>query len=480
MEPFIKPTHITDYLERNADRYGRKTAVVFEGREQSWQELWAKVQAGAASIADRLAGEEQQVVAIFLPNSIEFIEAYLAIIHSGHMALPLDPAYKGLELDAILDQVYPELLVTDQEYVQKLSPEHQRQAVFAADLSVKATPGGFIRQEPGKQVASLTFTSGTTGKPKTVPYTHANHIWNIEVCSRAWDWTHADSLLVNVPLGHFNGVVMALSGALYHANTIYLHRWFDEKDTLEALASGKVSMYNQSASAYVKLTAMPRSDFDLSKVRLCTSGAAALPPAVWQEFKDRYGIEIVETYGSSETGRIAGNRLDERVLGSPGRPFPGVEVRLNKDGELEVKSGGVFPGYYKNPEATAGARTPDGYWRTGDMAEIKDGYIHLKGRIQERIRRFGYTISPRDVEWALHKHPKIKDVLVMGRQAEGRPDDELIYFIVTELSDEEINAYCKANLLFAWRPNRIIHLDDLPRTRSGKARIGKLREMLVK
>lgn len=414
-----------------------------------------------------------------LPNSIDFVIAYFAIIRSGHIALPLDPAYKSLELDNFIEQLPPSLIITDSEYRDRLSPSHQQSAVLIDDLAgFESDAGPTVKLPPNEQIASLTFTSGTTGKPKTVPYTHANHIWNIKVCSQAWQWGPEDSLLVTVPLSHFNGIVMALSGAVYHGNTIYLHRWFDEQAVLKALASGKVTMFNHAASAYVKLAALPEADYDLSKVRLCTSGAAPLPPAVWQEFKERYGIEILETYGSSETGRIAGNRLDERVIGSPGQPFPGVEVRLNKESELEVKSEGVFPGYYNNPQATAAGRAKDGFWRTGDIAEIKNGYIYLKGRKQERIRRFGYTISPRDVEWALHKNPRIKDVAVIGRQIAGEPNDELVYFVVSDLSDEQINTYCKANLLFAWRPNRIIHLDDLPRTRSGKAKIGELKEMV--
>ncbi|HET7529170.1 MAG TPA: fatty acid--CoA ligase family protein, partial [Candidatus Saccharimonadales bacterium] len=287
-----------------------------------------------------------------------------------------------------------------------------------------------------------------------------------------------DTLLVTVPLSHMLGIVMGLSGAIYHGNTLYLHEWFDEKATLEALASGKISFFSHAASAYIKLLQAADKDYDLSKVRLCVSGAAPLPPAVWNEFKARYGIEIVETYGSTETGRIAGNRLDERVQGSPGKPLPGVEARLNKDGELEVRSGGVFPGYYKNREATAVSQTADGFWRTGDIAEIRNGYIYLKGRRQERIRKFGYTISPRDVEWALHMHPKIKDVAVIGRQAADSPNDELIYFIVSEISDQEIHDFCKQNLPFSWRPDRIIRIDELPRTPSGKAKIGKLQDMV--
>jgi acyl-coenzyme A synthetase/AMP-(fatty) acid ligase len=245
------------------------------------------------------------------------------------------------------------------------------------------------------------------------------------------------------------------------------------------LSSGKISFFSHAASTYVKLAQAPDKGYDLSKVRLCVSGAAPLPPAVWQEFKSRYGIEITETYGTSETGRIAANRLDQRILGSPGKPLPGVKLRLSDDDELQVKSKGVFPGYYKNQPATQASMTADGFWRTGDIADLRDGYIFLKGRVQERIRRYGYTISPRDVEWALYKNQKIKDVLVLGRQIKGKTDDELIYFVVSDLSDQEINLYCKYNLLFAWRPDKIIHLDDLPRTRNGKPKIGQLQEMIA-
>lgn len=413
-----------------------------------------------------------------MPNSTDFIIAYLAIVHSGHIALLQDPAYKSLELDNMIEQVPPKFIITDKEYKNKLSDEHQSSAVLVDEMRAGTPAEDFLRLPVNKQIACLMFTSGTTGKPKVVPNTHANHIWNIETCSKVWDWSSADSLLIASPLSHMIGIVMGIPGALYHANTLYLHRWFDEQAVLEALASGKISFFSHAASAYVKLAQAP-GDYDLSAVRLCVSGAAPLPPAVWNNFKNRYGIEILETYGTSETGRIAGNRLDERVLGSPGKPLPGVKLRIGQDGEVEVKSGGLFPGYYKNRAATAAATTDDGFWRTGDTGEIKDGYVYLKGRTQERIRRYGYTISPRDVEWALHKHPEIKDVLVMGRQVAGSPDDELVYFIVSDLSDEEITAYCKTNLLFAWRPNRIIHLDDLPRTRSGKAKIGQLKEMIA-
>jgi acyl-CoA synthetase (AMP-forming)/AMP-acid ligase II len=469
---------LTDYLRRNARAFPDKAAVVFETDTITWAELSSAVEDMAASIGPALQSNSQEVVAILMPNSIEFIISYLAILYTGHMALPLDPAYKPLEYDILIEQIPPRLIISNQEYANKISHTHSVKTVIFEDIDSKKRKYSPLRFNPSQQIASLTFTSGTTGKPKAVPNTHANHLWNIEVCSKVWKWTSDDTLLVSLPLSHMHGIVICLSGALYHGNTIYLHKWFDAAATLKALSSGKISFFTHAASAYVKLVQVSHTDHNLSAVRLCISGAAPLPPEVWRQFKRLYGVEILETYGTSETGRIAGNSLEERVLGSPGKPLPGVDLKLAEDGEVLVKSGGVFPGYFQNPEATKASLTADGYWRTGDIADLKDGYVFLKGRVQERIRRFGYTVSPRDVEWALLKNPAIKDAYVMARQRQTAPDDELFYFIVSDLSDDEITDYTKANLLFAWRPDKIIRLQELPRTASGKPSMPKFREMI--
>lgn len=477
---YIKKSHITDLLRRNALEYADKPAVIFEGQAVTWEELWHQVELAAPAFAEHLSSTHQEVTGILLPNSIDFIVAYLAILHSGHIALPLDPAYKKLEQKAIVKQLGARLVVTNNDYQAQLG-DAVIKSLIIGNLKKRTKPGSeaeFLRLPADEQIASLTFTSGTTSTPKAVPNTHANHLWNIEVCSRVWDWTSRDTLLVNVPLSHMLGVVMSISGSIYHANTIYLHKWFDAQETMKALASGKISFFTHAASAYIKLL-QASGEYDLSKVRLCVSGAAPLPPAIWQGFKSRYGIEIRETYGSSETGRIAANRIDDPVVnGSPGKVLPGVDLKLSKEGEVLIKSPGVFPGYYHNPQATAEARTSDGYWRTGDIAELKDGYVYLKGRKQEHIRRFGYTVSPRDVEWAMHQLAGIKDIYVMGNQRQGEPDDELIYFIVGDVTDAEIKAFSKENLLFAWRPDKIVRLDELPKTRSGKTRIGELRTLV--
>jgi acyl-CoA synthetase (AMP-forming)/AMP-acid ligase II len=465
-------------LRQHAQERPNKAAIVFEGKTLSWTELWQKVEAATAGLGQYLPNDTQQVVALLMPNSPDFVVAYLAIVHSGHIAFPLDPAYKSLEIDAIIEQVPSELIITDSKYRDRIGEHHEPIVLVEQLLDPKRRPPNLLRFSANEQIASVTFTSGTTGRPKAVPNTHANHVWNIEVCSKVWRWTSDDSLLISLPLSHWYGIVMGLTGALYHGNTLYLQAWFDEQETLKELSSGKVSFFTHISQAYLKLLEVERGKYDLSKVRLCVSGGAPLPPEVWRQFKSRHGIEIVETYGSSETGRITANTLDKKMLGSAGKILPGVDMKLGKLGEVQIKSPGVFPGYFHNARATRAAHTANGYFRTGDIGELRDGWLFLKGRKQEQIRRFGYTISPRDVEWALHQNPQIKDIYVMARQRTGQPNDELIYFVVSDLSDSQIRDYCKQNLLFAWRPDRIIHLESLPRTRSGKPRLVQFRQLV--
>ncbi len=468
--------YITDYLLDNARRFPDKLAIDFEGQQGSWSRLLNEVRALRGYFSQQLGTEKQKVVALLLTNSLEFVKTYLAILDSGHMVMPLDPAYKKLELDSIIQQVKPAMLITSARYRQQISQPPQ--VIMVDKIPIIESSAKPLRIGSERQVASLTFTSGTSGRPKVVPNTHANHIWNIRACSEVWRWSETDRLLICLPLSHMHGLVIGLSGAIYHGNSLYLKQQaFRPQEVLDELASGRISMFTHVPLGYAKLLEVDRT-VDLSSVRVLISGAAPLPPAIWQEFKKRFNVEIVETYGTSETGRIAGNRLDKKVLGSPGPPLPGVEVKLSKDAELLVKSPGVFPGYYKNPVATKNSWAAGGYWRTGDMVELRDGNIFLKGRLQERIRRFGYTVSPRDVEWALLKNPEIKDIYVMGRQTPDRPNDELTYFIVTGLSDQAIAEYCKANLLFAWRPDRVIRLEELPRTSTGKTSLPKLRKLM--
>lgn len=476
-----KLQHLTDYLEHHALKCADKPALITDTKTLTWSELNALADSYAYRLAMDLpkhgTAEHQKVIGIMMPNDWQSVVAYLAILKTGHIALPIDPSYKKIEIEAIFTQMHPSIItghdVADYSHLANRVVNYQQLSESTQALDKAKT----LRFNAKQQIASLLFTSGTTGRPKAAPNTHANHIWNIEVCSQVWGWDDKDTLLISLRLSHWYGLVMGLSGALYHGNTLYLQDWFDPLKTLQSLSSGKISIFTHVPFAYQEMVAQNNSEFDLSKVRLCISGGAPLPPSLWHEFKDKFGVEILECYGSSETGRIASNLPSERIPGSPGRILPGVRLHITASGEVSIKSPGVFPGYFHNAQASKHLRADGDWWRTGDIGELVNGRLVLKGRVQEKIRKLGYTISPRDIEWALLKNPRIKEAYVMGRQSESGPNDELIYFIVSELSDQELEAYYKSDLLFAWRPDKVLRLDKLPRTTNNKPRISSLKAL---
>jgi acyl-CoA synthetase (AMP-forming)/AMP-acid ligase II len=475
-------THLPDFLAAHAASTPSKPAVITDSRTLTWQELQREVSAAAAVMQERLpaADNQQQIIAILLPNTWEFVVTYLAILQTGQIAAPLDHNYKALEIGAITQQLPPALLITDAAGDAKLE-RPAAPVLHFNDLAAPATTTRRppLRQSADTQIASLMFTSGTTGKPKAAPYTHANHIWNIELSTKLWNWTADDTLLISLPLSHWHGIVMGVAGMLVRGSTMYLRPHFDAEDTLQLLASGKISIFQHVAQVYVKLAEhQPAQDYDLSRVRLCTSASSALPPAAWHKLKERYGIEILECYGSAEAGRIASNTLTERIPGSPGYIIDGVQAKLGPAGEILVKTPGLFPGYYNNPEATA-ASTRDGWWVMGDIGEFDEtGRLHIKGRMQEKIKKHGYSLYPRDIEWALLKNPAISEAFVLGVQDDNHMNDRLVYFLATSLSDSSIVAWTKQHLPSAWRADQIVRLDAVPRTRTGKPKLTELRALM--
>jgi long-chain acyl-CoA synthetase len=144
-----------------------------------------------------------------------------------------------------------------------------------------------------------------------------------------------------------------------------------------------------------------------------------------------------------------------------------------------MKSPGRFLGYYKNPEATNPKIIEDGFWLTGDIGEFSDnGRLVLHGRVQEKMKKNGYTLFPRDLEWAVMHNEQILDAFVLGLQKEGALSDTIVYFLVSDLTEDEVQAYCKENLPAAWRPDKIVFLPEIPKSPAGKPKLAKLRESL--
>lgn len=474
--------HITDYLQKNAKATPDKIALVFEDRHYSWAELYEKVEAAAQLIADRTNKTHQSVIAVLLPNTPEFLFVYLGIIHAGHIAMPLDPNFKSLEVQNVLDQMKPEFSISNEHYSEYFRDTDDLVLEATLDLTVSNKLMSYLRMPEDEQVASMLFTSGTTGNPKAVPYTHSNHMWNIPAVSDMWHWTPDDTILISLPLSHWHGLVMGVDGALFHGNTMYLQERFSAEHTVKALQSGKITLFMHVPIAYSKLVEYAAGKkYDISKVRLCISGSSYLPPTIWEEFKELFDQEILERYGANEMGLIASNTPEKRLSGCVGKLLEGVEVEFLESGEIIMKSPGLFPGYWNNQEATQKQRASNGYWLSGDIGELdNDGYLHLKGRVQEKMKKQGYTVYPRDVEWAVMQLKGVAEAAVISIQHEGSLSDEFIYFIVGTATDEQINVFSKKEMPSFWRPDKIIHLEAIPRTgRTSKPAIKELKQIAM-
>jgi acyl-CoA synthetase (AMP-forming)/AMP-acid ligase II len=478
---------ITDYLVYNCKKYPNKPAIIFGDNIVSWRELGEKV-FNYSQILKKLVKGEQKIVGIFLSNSIEFVVAHLSILYLKHISWPIDPLYKEVELEMYIKQLKPELVITDEHRASQI--KNTKVEIFMRSEINKKNKWELnkLQGDPRKTAATILFTSGTTTKPKATLYSHFNHLWNVKTISKLWRWKTSDTLLLSLPLSHWHGLVIGLTGSIYNGSTVYLQEKFNINETLKMLSSGKISLFMHVPHVYQKLVEHPNwMNYQFKKVRLFVSGSAHLPPALFEEFYKKYKAKILERYASSEAGVICSNLYNKRIPGSVGKPLPGVKIKLidekgnevkDGEGEILVKSPGVFMGYY---DETGIHYFKDEFLKTGDIGFIKNGYVFLKGRVQEKIKKYGYTLFPRDIESVLNKHPNIIESYVTGIQ-KGNLSDELVYFVVckNKISEDEIIKYCKQNMPHYWLPDKIIFLLQIPRTKTGKPHIHQLLQIYKK
>jgi acyl-CoA synthetase (AMP-forming)/AMP-acid ligase II len=470
----IETKYLTDFLFRNAAKLKHKEFLVCRDRSVSWAEARDESEIVSSFIADKLAGRQQKVIGILLPDSWQFVVAYFGVTGSGNIAMPIDMSFKKLEINSITEAIKPALVIASQE-TRHLSDET---AFLIEDiLTDKNPPVDFNYQlPPDKQIATLFFSSGTTGQPKAIPNTHANQLWDVAAIAGPMGWTSADSLLITLHLAHRHGLVICLMGAVYHGNTVYLEERFNASRTLEMLQSGKVSLYSSVPSAYEKLVECePQTAFDLSAVRLLASSSSPLPPYLQQAFRTRFNRDILDRYGTSETGSIAIKTASHHD--TFGEPLEGVKLKVGRNGEVALKSPGLFPGYFKNQAATKKNMTKDGWWLTGDIGELRDGKLILKGRTKERITKSGYSIYPQDIEWALAQNPNVREVKIISLPNSKKLDDKVIAFVAGDITEPELELYSKTDLPRSWRPDAFIKIDSIPKTPNGKPKLSALKEM---
>jgi malonyl-CoA/methylmalonyl-CoA synthetase len=473
-------------------------------------------------------------VALQLSKSLEFILLHLATVRLGAITLPLNLAYPPDELKYFLEDSGARLffaLESSKEKIQTILPElpalqecvfldptkpHQFQSLTLAPhthLPWRAVPGsadvtnyqvpsgldmGFATDArpysiTDRATAVIIYTSGTTGRPKGAEITHGNLISNLEALHEAWGWRSDDVLLHVLPIFHVHGLFVALHGALHAGATTLLMREFDARRTLQMLADGGCTVFMAVPTIHQRLLDVPDANhFDLSRVRLITSGSDRLPDEVFTGFQQTFGYTLLERYGMSETGMNCSNPLNgQRRLGSVGLPLSGVEVRIvnpendqpllnGEIGEVELRGPNIFKGYWKQPQKTAESFSADGWFRTGDLGFLEtDGYLTLCGRSKDLIISGGLNIYPPEVERVLAEHPSVAACAVIG--CPDREWGERVTAVVVlnrgeSVSSGDLVAFCREHLAPYKSPKSIMFREELPRNAMGKVQKAELRK----
>jgi malonyl-CoA/methylmalonyl-CoA synthetase len=321
--------------------------------------------------------------------------------------------------------------------------------------------------------------------------THANLETQISTLVDAWQWSSADYTLCVLPLHHVHGIVNVVSCALWSGATVQFMPQFSAEAVFDTFAEGHINVFMAVPTIYFKLISYwesqpaPRQQAIsavLARFRLMVSGSAALPVSVLEKWQGISGHTLLERYGMTEIGMgISNPYAGERRVGCIGKPLPGVDVRLvdeaNADvaagqpGEIQIKGANVFLEYWNRPEATQNAFTPDGWFRTGDIAVVEDGYYRMLGRDSiDIIKSGGYKISALEIEEILRTHPALSDCSVVGI-----PNDEwgeLVCAVLVlkdrSVSVADINTWLREQMPAYKIPRQYRIVDELPRNAMGK------------
>ncbi|MFI0736235.1 FadD3 family acyl-CoA ligase [Streptomyces sp. NPDC021225] len=506
-----------------AERYGDTEAVV-EGRTRiSYAELGERVErAAAACLASGVETDDR--IAIWAPNTLDWIVAALGAVTAGGVLVPVNTRFKGAEAAYVLRRTRAtHLFVTGTflgtSYVASLRRAagegsgrgplpglpYLREVIVLADdapadfhawkdflaagerVSSEAVRARAATVRPGDP-SDITFTSGTTGNPKGVVITHAQTVRVYTTWSEVTGLTEGDRYLIVNPFFHTFGYKAGIIACLTRGATMVPQPVFNVDTALANIAAERISVLPGPPTLHQSLLDHPaRAAHDLSTLRLVVTGAAVVPLELVERLRSELRVATVLTaYGLSEaSGTVTMCRRGdppEVIAATSGRAIPGTEVKVvrpggaelppGQPGEIWVRGYHVTRGYFEDPVATARAITPDGWLRTGDVGVMgEDGNLRITDRIKDMFIVGGFNAYPAEIEQLIARHPDVADVAVIGI-----PDPRLGE-VAKAYAVRRAGATLTADDLIAWSrremanykvPRQVEFLTELPRNASGK------------
>ncbi|WP_323750740.1 long-chain fatty acid--CoA ligase [Marinobacter sp.] len=528
--PELSGHAVHEMLSNAAEQWPDRIAVDFMGHQFSYAELDNMVSRAAKGL-QKLGVKPGVHVGLYLPNTPHCVISFLAIMRAGGVVVNYSPLDAERILEHKIADSETDLMITVD--LQALLPQMTRfignsrlKGLIVGSLEDFASAGeechnaltaaGGRASVPAEgttrftdllnndgdyafypesiapdSLAALQYTGGTTGAPKGAMLTH-------RTLSSATDQLKSGSvttlvpgeerLLSVLPPFHIYSIVVNTLAGISNGATLYLQIRFDPKQALEAIHNEQITIFAAVPTMFSALLAYPElHNYRLDSLKLCNSGGAPLPVQLQQHFKEKSGCTIKEGWGMTETASI-GTFTPEGLTpppGSCGIAVPGVDIRiLSLDGEEELPAGergelccrgpNMMSGYWKREDATKESTTSEGFYRTGDIAYLdENGFLFIVDRTKDMIICSGYNVYPRNIEEAIHEHPAVSEVSVIGAPDEYRGQSPRAYITLVpgepEPTLEEMQAFLRSRL----GKHEMIHGMEI-RTELPKTPVGKL------
>jgi long-chain acyl-CoA synthetase len=452
--------------------------------EQVSMRVAALLRARGISVGDR--------VALMVPNVPQFAAIYYGILRAGAVVVPLNVLNKRREVEFFLKDSGAKLLFVWQDFAVEAVPAAIDVGCESITVDLQEFTQRLFQHEPRTDIverdesdtAVMLYTSGTTGTPKGAELTHANLRANCDASCLLFELAAGAVVLGALPLFHAFGQTCALNTCVLAGGMLTLIPRFDGSKALEVIQRDKVMVFEGVPSMYgAMLHAPDRERYDVSTLKICASGGAAMPVELMRAFEAAFGCMVLEGYGLSETSPVASfNHPDrERKAGSIGTPIRGVEMRVVDEqdqelptgevGEVVIRGHNIMKGYWGRPDATT-ATIKDGWFHSGDLARRdEDGYFFIVDRKKDMIIRNGFNVYPREIEEVLYAHPAVREAAVVGL-----PHDEYGEEVGAAVSlkpearttVEDLQAFVKDQVAAYKYPRKVWIVDELPKGPTGK------------
>ena len=504
---------VSELIARHAVARPGKVAYRDSRSAVTYGEL-AEATANLAGHLQDAGVEAGDSVAIFLPNSVQWVETCFATLRAGAVSVPISYDSTAHEVGYRLDDAQCKAIVTtDERYPmvrELLAANPQLTTVILMDrgatagigqryADLRARVARSLPRDPASidDTSFIVYTSGTTGRAKGVLLTQRGMLWVTAACwAPIAGLSESDCMLSPLPLFHSYALNLSVLSILAVGASEHILEKFSTSEVMSLLQSGEFTLLPGVPTMFHYLLEAARSapDCTFPGLRACISAGAIMPAPINQEFEQRFGVKLLDGYGITETSTMVTMNWIEggRVMGSCGLPVPGLTVRLidpangkdvepGQEGELIVRGPNVMKGDHRKPAETASALR-DGWYYTGDLARSdQNGFLTITGRLKELVIRGGQNIAPAEVEEAVCAYEPVLDCAVVGAPHQHLGEVPVVFVVARPgmtVLPEALIAHCRERLSAYKVPAEVHLVPEIPRTGSGKIIRFRLKDTL--